>query len=175
MIYRARPEHLEFISSGPLMVTSPSGLVIVHAGPVRHPFPEDIREKIDGICREDHFFISAPELYDSYYIQLLCNRYCLDQYSLEDLAHFLRAFDAKIMISGHTPLPHFQSLEGKLLDGCQLHEGMVILGGMQVIIATSFGAPSEQKRYLELDLSKTYHSPLEWKEGQEIFSLKGSK
>ena len=169
MIYRAKNEYLEFIGSGPLMVCSKNGIVVVHAGPIR--FPEkipDMKKTINSLKREEHFFAEPSE---SYYLQLLCNRYCLSQYTIEDIKNFLNLIDGKIMISGHTPLIHFEEDYQKFLSGCKLYEGMMIIGNMQVVLATSFGAYRNQKIYLELDLSKKYESPFEWKLEKEIFKI----
>ena len=68
-------------------------------------------------------------------------------------------------------LDYFRDYNGELLLECEIYEGLVIVGNRQIILASSFGAPPSQKRYLELDLSKNYNSPYQWQLEREIRTI----
>ena len=171
MIYRAEAKYLDFIGSGPLLVLCDNGIVITHAGPTRcRTVDSQLLDCIAGLHRKDHFFLPAEELYNSYYLQMLCNRYCLKDYTITDLKNFLQSCQGSILITGHTPLSYFRNSQ-QFLPECRYHQGLIVIGEMQVVFATSFGAYPGEKKYLELDLAVKYRSPLEWKAGKEILSL----
>lgn len=162
MVPRARPEHLRLITTGPVIVVLEGpGVAVVHAGPVggvgdfeptslRHAIATAHASQLRNIGPEDYF--ASP------YHQLLNSRFRHGDYSLLDVAQFAALYGCRSLVSGHTPHPYLLDLEqGRPMADCAFSRGVGLIGEHQLVLCTSFGAfHPELKRYLELDLTRTY-------------------
>lgn len=161
MAPRARREHLELVTGGPvLVVMAGAGVAVTHAGPARaHPGSvASLRAEIAGASAAHLREASAPEYFGSAYHQLLNNRFRHGDYTLDDLGVFLDAYGCSLLVTGHTPHPYLIDLEtGKPLPECSFRGGLGLIGRRQIVLCTSFGAfLPRYKRYLEFSLERAY-------------------
>lgn len=173
MIHRAKPRHLQYLSEGPIMaVLEGAGVVVTHAGPPKMQGRSErtLKKAIEKATREELRVATPDDYYASPYHQLLNGRFRGGDYSLDDIEKFLAMFDARVLITGHTPHAYLvDAAKGTALEGCAFRDGMGLIGKRQVVLCTSFGAfdPS-RKRWIELDLSRRYESTADLKDGVDI-------
>lgn len=161
MAPRARREHLQFVTGGPVLVVMPgAGVAVAHAGPARphSRSPAALQAEIASANPADLREANAPEYFGSAYHQLLNNRFRHGDYTLEDLSAFLSLYGCAVLVTGHTPHPYLLDLEtGSPLPQCSFRDGLGLIGDRQIVLCTSFGAfLPRYKRYLEFSLASRY-------------------
>jgi hypothetical protein len=172
MVRRVTVDHLRFFERSPLLATfDGAGVVVTHAGPARMSgwSAGALKKEVDRCDREWMRTAPPDAYYRSPYHQLLNNRFRNGDYTAEDLRAFLGAYDAGLLVTGHTPHPYLVDFEKKApLEGCAFRDGIGVIGEQQVVLCSSFGAfdPS-LKRYLELDLSRRHRDASDLFTGDE--------
>ncbi len=169
-VWRARPHHLDFVRSSSLVALGANGLLCVHAGPPRRSAARVRRFLLDREARDSCLALEPEQMMATTYYQLLNNRYPND-YGVDDLDAFLTALGGRVMISGHSPLPQFADHAGAPMEGCAVRDGVVAIGGRQGILGSSYGSLPDAKRYLAIDLARTYNSIDEFEPGREILAV----
>ena len=159
MLTRATKEDLDFMSSGPILAVLPKAkVVITHAGPVKtgqYEGSDEIVAAIKELDRDSLFEGTHEQYYLSPFHQLLNHRFPDNDYTLDDVRVFLDAFEANVMITGHTPLGYLGTEERSNFPNCKIFNNLGWIGEQQGILCTSFGAlRRESKAYLELDLAR---------------------
>lgn len=175
MIPRLTPDHISFIRSSAIVAHLPKAQALVfHAGPIRKQdqSPQALAKQIDQLDRQQLRLIESDRYYNSIYHQLLNNRFRNDDYQLEDIDAFCQHFNAKLLITGHTPLAYLQNQDpnpDQRPDQCQVKNHLGWVGPHQAVLCTSFGAlSSDTKVYLEIDLAKPLSGVADLSLGQEI-------
>lgn len=180
MLTRATTADLKYMVSGPILAVLPGAKVLItHAGPVKtgqYSCSEEIVSTIQELDRETLFDGTHEEYYQSPFHQLLNHRFPDKDYTLEDISAFLKAFDANVMITGHTPLGYLGTEEQSNFPDCKIVNNLGWIGQQQGILCTSFGAlRRESKAYLELDLARPIHSLENLRPGIEVRLLHPSE
>lgn len=169
-VWRAQPRHLAYMARSRLLAWAPNGLVCVHAGPGRRDAGGGAKFWLDRALRESCLRLAPDRMMASLYYQLLNNRFPQD-YSLEDLRSFLAGVGGSIMVSGHSPLPQFRAGPNATIKGCEIHHGLINIGGQQAVLGSSYGCLPGQKRFLAFDLARPYTSIEDLEPGREILDV----
>ena len=161
MVPRARREHLALFAAAPILAVLPgAGVLVTHAGPPRMAGwrAGDLERAIAGADRAAMRDAEPEAYYGAPYHQLLNGRFRGGDYGLHDVDAFLAAFNASLLVTGHTPHPYLIDHErGGALPGCSFQDGLGVIGERQVVLCSSFGAfRPGLKRVLELDLARRY-------------------
>jgi hypothetical protein len=176
MLSRVTEEQIRFLGAGPIIAVLPNAKALVtHAGPVKsaaYHSLANIVETIKTLNRDVTMQGSHEDYYRSPFHQLLNHRFPDDDYTLEDVNTFLRAFNSNLMITGHTPLTYIGTEEISNFPNCKILNNLGWIGLHQAILCTSFGAlRQESKVYLEIDLSIPLESVEALRPGYEILPL----
>lgn len=148
---RVRESHYKYLKELPLVVLCKNGVVAAHAGPALSAANlEDIAGEKEKVVKE---LVGGR----GYGVKE-------DGYSEGDVLRFLKMMeDAKLLITGHTPLGE--------LPPESIKKGIGHFGNHQVILGTSYGHQPGKKTYLKIDLTKRYKSADDLRIGEEILRL----
>ena len=149
---RMKDEHLAYFRTLPVAVLGKSGLAFTHAGPARSAKAlADLTARTPAVLQE--LLWTRPEAIMT------------GGHTVAELVAFLTLMrEATLLICGHTPL-------GSLPQDW-IRDGLGVFARQQVILATSYGSIGEDKRYLTLDLGKSYRSAEDLKPEKEIHRLR---
>ncbi len=149
-IERMTDKHFDFIMNLPTVVIGKKGFVAVHAGPARN---------INSIS---DLVTPAKDTLD----EMLWDRskiVMFGGYTLKHTENFLNALNARFLVVGHTPVGLFPPRNVK--------DGVVRLGGKQLIFSTGYSGTKGGQTYIEIDLAKNYSSVDELQFGVNIHLL----
>lgn len=154
-----------------------SRVVVAHAGPPRMDRWEGrtgaLKAELAAADRDELRLLPPDAYYATPYHQVLNGRFRSGDYGRSDLAAFLRAYDARILVTGHTPLPYlFDQAAGAPSPGCAFQAGVGVIADAQVVLCSSFGAFTPAwKRVLEVDLAKPLAGVSELLDGAGVVPL----
>lgn len=155
-IERITDEQAEYIKTLPVGVMCGNGVVCVHAGPSKKALgPKDLVQRGGPVLQE--LLWVRPNRNDP------ADGPPENLFGPDEIAAFLKRMDAsRLLIVGHTPIP--------ALPEAWIHDGLARVSEQCVITAASYGAITGQKRYLCIDLAKTYATTADLAAGKEIHS-----
>lgn len=139
----------QLLSEFPLAAVAPCGAVFTHGAPAA---AIESRGEVEAVNVTDFAGRSPVDILD---IPVLGPILWARSASVAAARRFLRAMGGTISIYGHDVIP----------------SGFERVGDEQIVVSTSFGVFDTNKVYLELDLSRRYHTVHELRIGREILPL----